>query len=342
MIILGIESSCDDTGIAIIKNGNKILANVTASQTQMHEKYGGIIPEMASREHFLTIIPTIKEALYQSNMALQDLDAISVTNGPGLAGSLLIGVNAAKGLAISLDKPLIGINHLEGHIYSSWLNNVYPDKEIGFPLLCLIASGGHTELVFMEDHMNYVVIAKTRDDAAGEAFDKTARVLGLGFPGGPEIEKTAKLATGNMNPFPRPQIKNSLDFSFSGLKTAVVNKAIEDKIYPHTKINSPSVTLQSEYSYQFQEAIIDCLIRNIKTAITQYNPKGLLLGGGVAANSRLRSKMVSSLKIPVRAPVPSLCTDNGAMIAAAAFYRINTFGISSDLNMDVTPNLQLI
>tara|TARA_Y100000994_G_scaffold59922_1_gene48397 strand:- start:1092 stop:2120 length:1029 start_codon:yes stop_codon:yes gene_type:complete len=341
MNILGIETSCDDTAISIVKDGQSIKSNIIASQVHMHEKYGGIIPEIASREHFLTIIPTINESLHESGLTHKEIDCIAVTNGPGLAGSLLVGVNAAKGLGLAWDKPVMPINHLEGHIYSGWLDNKNPDKEVGFPLICLIASGGHTEMVLMKNHLTYEIIGKTRDDAAGEAFDKTARVLRLGFPGGPEIQKEAESANGNLDPFPRPEIKDSLDFSFSGLKTAVVNRAIKENIYPHTDFNAPNNEIVSEYSFAFQEAIVDTLIRNISRALKNFEAKGVLLGGGVAANSRLREKMAQNLDIPLIAPKPYLCTDNGAMIASAAYYRIKQYGTSPTFDMDVVPNLKL-
>ena len=267
MNILGIETSCDDTAISIVKDGQTIKSNIIASQVHMHEKYGGIIPEIASREHFLTIIPSIQEALSESELNHNEIDSIAVTNGPGLAGSLLVGVNAAKGLAMAWDKPIIPINHMEGHIYSGWLDNKNPDKEVGFPLICLIASGGHTEMVLMKDHLSYEIIGKTRDDAAGEAFDKTARVLRLGFPGGPEIQREAQNAEGTIAPFPRPEIKNSLDFSFSGLKTAVVNRAIKEQIYPHSNSNYPNKNTVTEYAFAFQEAIVDTMIRNVSRAL---------------------------------------------------------------------------
>ena len=232
MNVLGIETSCDDTAAAVITDGTIIKSNIVASQSDMHKKYGGIIPEIASREHFTSLMPVVNEALEQASLTYKNIDAIAVTNGPGLAGSLLIGVNSAKGLSMSWDKPLIGINHLEGHIYSAWLEDLEPDHQAGFPLVCLIASGGHTDLVVMKDHLDYKLIGKTRDDAAGEAFDKAARVLGLGFPGGPEIQKMSEEALETVAALPRPAIKDSLDFSFSGVKTALVRNAEAEGFYP--------------------------------------------------------------------------------------------------------------
>ena len=340
MNVLGIETSCDDTAAAGITDGTIIKSNIVASQSDMHKKYGGIIPEIASREHFTSLIPVVNEALEQASLTYKNIDAIAVTNGPGLAGSLLIGVNSAKGLSMSWDKPLIGINHLEGHIYSAWLEDLEPDHQAGFPLVCLIASGGHTDLVVMKDHLDYKLIGKTRDDAAGEAFDKAARVLGLGFPGGPEIQKMSEEALETVAALPRPAIKDSLDFSFSGLKTALVRKAEAEGFYPVIDNNGPSRQQTTEYSFAFQEAIVDCLVRNTIKAVSENNAKGVILGGGVAANSRLRQKMNDAMDVPVFVPRPGLCTDNGAMIGAAAFFNLQN-GLPFELDMDAIPNLRM-
>ena len=340
MNVLGIETSCDDTAAAVITDGTIIKSNIVASQSDMHKKYGGIIPEIASREHFTSLIPVVNEALEQASLTYKNIDAIAVTNGPGLAGSLLIGVNSAKGLSMSWDKPLIGINHLEGHIYSAWLEDLEPDHQAGFPLVCLIASGGHTDLVVMKDHLDYKLIGKTRDDAAGEAFDKAARVLGLGFPGGPEIQKMSEEALETVAALPRPAIKDSLDFSFSGLKTALVRKAEAEGFYPVIDNNGPSRQQTTEYSFAFQEAIVDCLVRNTVKAVSENNAKGVILGGGVAANSRLRQKMNDDMDVPVFVPRPGLCTDNGAMIGAAAFFNLQN-GLPFELDMDAIPNLRM-
>jgi N6-L-threonylcarbamoyladenine synthase len=338
--VLGIETSCDDTAAAVITDGTIIKSNIVASQSDMHKKYGGIIPEIASREHFTSLMPVVNEALEQASLTYKNIDAIAVTNGPGLAGSLLIGVNSAKGLSMSWDKPLIGINHLEGHIYSAWLEDLEPDHQAGFPLICLIASGGHTDLVVMKDHLDYKLIGKTRDDAAGEAFDKAARVLGLGFPGGPEIQKMSEEALETVAALPRPAIKDSLDFSFSGLKTALVRKAEAEGFYPVIDNNGPSRQQTTEYSFAFQEAIVDCLVRNTIKAVSENNAKGVILGGGVAANSRLRQKMNDAMDVPVFVPRPGLCTDNGAMIGAAAFFNLQN-GLPFELDMDAIPNLRM-
>ena len=340
MKILGIETSCDDTAASVVDNGVRILSNIISSQSLMHERYGGIIPEISSREHLTSIIPVVNEALTEASITPDQLDAVSVTYGPGLAGSLLVGVNVAKGLALSWDKPLLGINHLEGHIYAGWLEGVFEKINTGFPLVCLIASGGHTEIVLMKGHLDYQILARTRDDAAGEAFDKVARVLGLGFPGGPEIEREAVGANLEMDPFPRPSVKGSLDFSFSGLKTAVVRRAESEGFYPQNQEIAPSSEQVREYSAAFQEAIVDCLVSRTISAVAQYGAKGILIGGGVAANSELKKMMHQMSRTPVIVPRPSLCTDNGAMIAAAAFHRLKELDVSQ-WDLDAIPNLSL-
>ncbi len=340
MKILGIETSCDDTAASVVDNGVRILSNIISSQSLMHERYGGIIPEISSREHLTSIIPVVNEALTEASITPDQLDAVSVTYGPGLAGSLLVGVNVAKGLALSWDKPLLGINHLEGHIYAGWLEGVFEKVSTGFPLVCLIASGGHTEIVLMKGHLDYQTLARTRDDAAGEAFDKVARVLGLGFPGGPEIQREAEGANHEMDPFPRPSIKGSLDFSFSGLKTAVVRRAESEGFYPPNQGVAPSSKQVREYSAAFQEAIVDCLVSRTISAVEQYDAKGILIGGGVAANSKLKRMMHQMSHIPIIVPRPSLCTDNGAMIAAAAFHRLKELDVSQ-WDLDAIPNLSL-
>jgi N6-L-threonylcarbamoyladenine synthase len=338
--ILGIETSCDDTAVSIVNDGSAILSNVIAAQTEMHQKYGGIIPEIASREHLMSIMPTVNLALEKANITAKDIDAVAVTHGPGLAGSLLVGLNTAKGLALAWDKTLIGINHLEGHIYSAWLEDVHPEKEFGFPIVCLIASGGHTDLVVMFEHMSYKVIGRTRDDAAGEAFDKVARVLGLGFPGGPEIQAQAEKSEGNIPPFPRPKIKNSVDFSFSGLKTAVVRRAEQEGFYPWKANFEPTQIQVREFAGAFQNAVVDCLIRNVNQAVGEWGAKGIILGGGVAANSELRKRMALEASVGVIVPRPGLCTDNGAMIAAAGYRHYGNDTLTA-WELDAIPNLSL-
>ena len=223
MRILGIETSCDETSAAVVEDGRRVLSNVIASQIDIHARYGGIVPEVASRQHILSLVPTIQQALQEADVKLEDLDGVAVTYGPGLAGSLMVGVNAAKAVALAEGLPLVGINHLEAHIYAAWLMEEDPEESPGFPLMCLIASGGHTDLVLMEGHGRFTLLGRTRDDAAGEAFDKVARILGLGFPGGPAIQKVSAQGKGS-HPFPRPMLRDTLDFSFSGLKTAVLRR----------------------------------------------------------------------------------------------------------------------
>lgn len=340
MKILGIETSCDDTAAAVVEDGSRILSNVVASQSVMHRRYGGIIPEVSSREHLTSILPVVHEALDEASVSAQDIDAVAVTHGPGLAGSLLVGVNTAKGLALSWEKPVIGINHLEGHIYSAWLEELHSDSSARFPLVCLIASGGHTELALMHDHQEYEILARTRDDAAGEAFDKVARVLGLGFPGGPEIQREAETSENRHLKFPRPSIKNSMDFSFSGLKTAVVRQAETDGFYPPKSHRLPTQQEVSDYAEAFQSAVVDCLLLRTCTAVNEHNAKGVVIGGGVAANRELRRRANKELNVPVLAPRPALCTDNGAMIAAAAFHRWGQ-SFPSQWELDVAPSLAL-
>ncbi len=340
MRVLGIETSCDETAAAVIEDGSVILSNVVFSQAQTHARYGGIVPELASRQHMVTIVPAVRQALDESGLELKSLDAIAVTHGPGLAGSLLIGVGAAKGLALAADLPLLGVNHLEGHVYAAWLEDGDPEREIGFPLLCLITSGGHTDLVAMEGHGRYELLGRTRDDAAGEAFDKAARVLGLGFPGGPAIQAVAVDGDGTAERFPRPDVKRSLDFSFSGLKTAVMRRAESRGIYPPSPERPADPAEVARIAQAFQESLVEFMVRRTLQAVERCRAKGILLGGGVAANTLLRQEMAARAPVPVIVPRPALCTDNGAMIGAAAFFRLRD-GFTRQWDLDVVPNLRL-
>ena len=340
MRVLGIETSCDETAAAVIEDGSVILSNVVFSQAQTHARYGGIVPELASRQHMVTIVPAVRQALDESGLELKSLDAIAVTHGPGLAGSLLIGVGAAKGLALAADLPLLGVNHLEGHVYAAWLEDGDPEREIGFPLLCLITSGGHTDLVAMEGHGRYELLGRTRDDAAGEAFDKAARVLGLGFPGGPAIQAAAVDGDGTAERFPRADVKRSLDFSFSGLKTAVMRRAESRGIYPPSPERPPDPAEVARIAQAFQESLVEFMVRRTLQAVECCRAKGILLGGGVAANTLLRQEMAARAPVPVIVPRPALCTDNGAMIGAAAFFRLRD-GFTRQWDLDVVPNLRL-
>ena len=324
MKILGIETSCDETAAAVVEDGIKILSNEIASQVEIHARYGGIVPEVASRQHTLSIIPIIQSAMDKAEVGWQDLGAIAVTNGPGLAGSLLTGVNVAKALCLAQNLPLIGVNHLEGHIYANWLNGNKPE----FPLVCLIVSGGHSDLVLMKGHGDYTLLGRTRDDAAGEAFDKAARLLDLGYPGGPAIEKAA--ASGKPSiPLPKSWIKGTNDFSFSGIKTSLLRLVQEDK-----EIN------KADAAASFQSAIIDVLATKTIATAQEYDARQILLAGGVAANKHLRQTLLSKSPLPVIIPPFILCTDNAAMIAACGYYRFQA-GKTSDLSLDVIPNLKL-
>lgn len=340
MKLLGIETSCDETGVAVIEDGRQIYSNVVASQIDIHAEYGGVVPEIAARQHLLTFNTVVKQALRDAELELRNLDGIAVTHGPGLAGPLLVGVNAAKGLAMAENLPVVGINHLEGHIYAAWLEDI-PDPEVhpGFPLLCLIASGGHTDLILMEGHGRYKLLAETRDDAAGETFDKAARILGLGFPGGPAIQKMAEHPHPAEPKFPRPRVKGSNDFSFSGLKTAVLHRAQEKGWYPPTDCDIDQNQLAA-VAAELQEAIVDSIVSRVVTASKEHNVLGVVLGGGVAANSLLRSETTKRSPVEVIMPRPVLCTDNGAMIGAAGWFHLRN-SVDYQWGMDVVPGLRL-
>ena len=340
MKILGIETSCDETAAAVIEDGAVIHSNVVVSQAEMHARFGGIVPEVASRQHLLTVVPVVTQAMEDAGLDLHQLDAIAVTYGPGLAGSLLIGVNAAKGLALSQELPFIGVNHLEGHVYAAWLEDERPERDPGFPLMCLITSGGHTDLVLMEGHGRFSLVGRTRDDAAGEAFDKAARVLGLGFPGGPAIQQVAEMSTGEEPRLPRPRVKHSLDFSFSGLKTALLRRAQEKGLYPQTPEAMPDSQQVANVAAAFQDAIVDTMVLRTVEAVKRFKVRGVLLGGGVAANALLRDEMRARSPVEVVVPRPGLCTDNGAMIGAAAYFHLRD-RMPYQWDLDIVPNLKL-
>ena len=335
MKILGIETSCDETAVAVVENGITILSNVIASQVEIHSRYGGIVPEVASRQHLLAMNPTLEKSLQEAKVSLWEVDAIAVTNGPGLAGSLVVGVNLAKSLALACNLPLIPVNHLEGHIYANWLGEELPE----FPLLCLIVSGGHTDLVLMVGHGRYEQLGRTRDDAAGEAFDKVARLLGLGYPGGPVIEEVAGDVE-KPRKLPRAWLKGTDDFSFSGLKTASLHMACDLGIVGEEPVSKIS-HLAAEVAAGFQESVVDVLVTKTCQAAERRNVKQILLAGGVAANGRLREKMKREAPVPVFIPSPILCTDNGAMIASCGYFRFMA-GKTAGWDLDVDPNLKMV
>ncbi|NQW23624.1 MAG: tRNA (adenosine(37)-N6)-threonylcarbamoyltransferase complex transferase subunit TsaD [SAR202 cluster bacterium] len=339
MKILGIETSCDDTAAGVVEDGSKLLSNVISSQSQLHAIHGGVVPEVASRQHVRDLVPVLERATANAGLGLEEMDAIAVTYGPGLAGSLITGVNAAKAIAYSLGIPLIGVNHLEGHIYASWLAQSNLEDDPGFPLACLVASGGHTDLLLMEGHGKYKLVGRSRDDAAGEAFDKAARILGLGFPGGPEIQRVSEGATGEEK-LPRAWMKDTLDFSFSGLKTALLHMAQDRGIYPSPQEGVDQERLIRELAAAFQESVVDVISSKLVDMAAKYKVKGLVLGGGVTANTRLREEIIRRSPLPVIVPPPILCTDNGAMIAACGYFQYQR-GEESAIDIDVDPGLPL-
>ncbi len=324
MKVLGIETSCDETAASVVEDGCRMLSNQIASQVDIHARYGGIVPEVASRQHTLSIVPIIDRAMTEAGTGWSDLGGIAVTMGPGLAGSLLTGVNITKAISLARGLPITGVNHLEGHIYANWLT----DTKLDFPVVCLIVSGGHSDLVLVRGHRDYALLGQTRDDAAGEAFDKASRLLGLGYPGGPAIEQAAKSGDASI-PLPRAWLKGSYDFSFSGLKTALLRLVEGDMIR--------SV---QDAAASFQEAVADVLVKKTVEAAHEYRARQVLLAGGVAANSYLRQSLTKASPLPVIIPPPILCTDNAAMIAACGYFQFQ-MGKTDSLDMDVIPNLRL-
>ena len=337
--ILGIETSCDETAAGVVADGRVLMSNVISSQIDLHAEYGGVVPELASRQHVRDLIPVLEQAATDADLSLEDMDAIAVTYGPGLAGSLITGVNAAKAISYSLGIPLIGVNHLEGHIYASWLTKTALEKDPCFPLACLVASGGHTDLLLMEGHGKYKLVGRTRDDAAGEAFDKAARILGLGFPGGPEIQRVSAGANGEED-LPRAWMKGTLDFSFSGIKTALLHIAQDRGLYPSPENGVDTERLIRELAAAFQESVVDVLSAKLIEMASKYKANGLVLGGGVTANARLRKEITTRSHLPVIIPPPILCTDNGAMIAACGYFQYER-GDQTPMNIDVNPGLPL-
>jgi N6-L-threonylcarbamoyladenine synthase len=341
--VLGIETSCDETAAAVVADGRRILSNIVASQVELHRPYGGVYPEVASRQHMVTIYPVVRQAMEVARVGWEELDGVAVTYGPGLAGSLLVGVNAAKALAWARALPLIGINHLEGHVYANWLETDEEEavslvdldlKGQSFPLLVLIVSGGHTELLLMEGHGQYRRLGGTLDDAAGEAFDKVARLLGLSYPGGPSIQRAALRGDPSAFSFPRGlmrQPEHVYNFSFSGLKTAVLREV--------RALNTPTVPV-ADLAASFQEAVADVLAEKTRRAAEAFGVARVCVCGGVAANDRLRQILRDRLPVPLRVPPPFLCTDNAAMIAAAGHYSF-LGDRRSGWDLDVVTSLRL-
>ncbi len=334
--ILAIETSCDETAGAVIEDGCRILSNVVASQVKLHAEYGGVFPEMASRAHIKAIVPIIEQAMQEAHLGFSDLDAVAVTYGPGLAGSLLVGVNAAKGLALARRLPLIGVNHLEAHIYAHWLDvegERTPRGDLSFPLLSLLVSGGHTELTLVRDHGSYQHLGRTLDDAGGEAFDKVGRLLGLPYPGGPEIERVAQNGRPQAFDFPRAWLDASYDFSFSGLKTAVLREVQKYS-------DPPEGRLLADLAASFQAAVVDVLSAKAAEAADEFEVTAVLLSGGVTANQTLRDAAVERISVPVYYPPIFLCTDNAAMVGACA-HRHFMSGERAGWDLDVVTGLRL-
>ena len=339
MNILGIETSCDDTAVSVVrgdKNRVTILSHLISSQLATLKKYGGVVPEVAARQHVTSIMPTIDVALREAHITQKNIDVIAVTAGPGLITSLRVGVQAAKTLAYAWNKKLIGLNHIEGHLYANW----YEHPELKFPTLCLIVSGGHTELVLMKGHDDYRLIGQTRDDAAGEAFDKVAKLLGIGFPGGPRIQQLAAKGNPARFDFPRPMLKEkNYDFSFSGLKTAVLY--FVKKEYSHKTLPLPDICAS------FQQAVVDVLVEKTIRAAKEFRVKSIVLAGGVAANQSLRQLLESAIKtrlnkVAFSTPPLKLCTDNGSMIAVAGYYHAKRKHFSDWKKLEANPNWELV
>jgi N6-L-threonylcarbamoyladenine synthase len=334
--VLGIESSCDETAAAIVEGGRIILSNVIASQVDLHAQFGGVYPELASREHVRAIHAVVAQALQDAHLQISDLDAIAVTRGPGLAGALVVGVNMAKALALSAELPIIGVNHLEGHLYSAWLYSAEnpPTPEPKLPVVALLVSGGHTELVLMTDHLQYKTLGNTLDDAAGEAFDKVARLLSLSYPGGPSIQQASQNGNPRAFNFPKARLDGKYDFSFSGLKTSVLRTVEEFK-------RSGKELPVADIAASFQQAVVETLFEKTVAAAEEFKAREIIVAGGVSANRALREAFRSQTKFRVHIPHIKLCTDNAAMVAAAGFRHI-TAGETSPLDFDVQANWSLV
>lgn len=342
MKILGIESSCDETAAAIVEDGKKLLSNVVVSQIDIHKEYGGVIPEIAARSHIEAINPVINKALAEANLTIDDVDAIAVTYAPGLIGSLLIGTLAARTLAILHHKPLVKVQHVEGHVYANFLNEKQPE----FPLLALIVSGGHSQLVLFKDHGNYELLGQTNDDAIGEAFDKVAKILGLPYPGGPAIARAAKDGDKFKYHLPDAKLKHPYDFSFSGLKTAVL-RAVQKEVgvsydFPSFKLKDKLKTSEiNDFAASFQYTAIKTLVTKTVKAYNEFQPKSVVIAGGVAANQELREQLKAALPIDIDYAPISLCTDNAAMIATLGYYKFINDKVADPYELEVIPSISM-
>ena len=328
ILVLGIETSCDETAVSVVKNGREILSNVIDTQIPIHEKYGGVVPEIASRNHIEAITRVTKKAIKDANITFDDIDVIAPTYGPGLVGALLVGLSYGKALSYALNKPLVGVNHLQGHISANYLTH----KDLEPPFLCLLISGGNTQIINVKSYSEFEILGKTRDDSVGEAFDKVARVVGLGYPGGPKVDKLAKEGTPNIK-LPKTHFQDSLDFSFSGIKTAIINLA-----HKNPDIN------KADLCASFEKAVSEMLIENLSKAIEQTGAKKVAIGGGVSASPYIREALLNLenkyKNLKVYMPDMKLCTDNGAMIASAGYYNYID-GKISDLDINAVPNLNI-
>lgn len=342
MKILGIESSCDETAAAIVEDGKKLLSNVVVSQIDIHKEYGGVIPEIAARSHIEAINPVINKALAEANLTIDDVDAIAVTYAPGLIGSLLIGTLAARTLAILHHKPLVKVQHVEGHVYANFLNEKQPE----FPLLALIVSGGHSQLVLFKDHGNYELLGQTNDDAIGEAFDKVAKILGLPYPGGPTIARAAKDGDKFKYHLPDAKLKHPYDFSFSGLKTAVL-RAVQKEVgvsydFPSFKLKDKLKTSEiNDFAASFQYTATKTLVTKTVKAYNEFQPKSVVIAGGVAANQELREQLKAALPIDIDYAPISLCTDNAAMIATLGYYKFMNGKVTDPYELEVIPSISM-
>lgn len=354
MKVLGIESSCDETAAAVVENGERLLSNVVQTQIDIHAAYGGVIPEIAARSHIETILPVVNQALTDANCSWDDIDAIAVTYAPGLVGSLLVGLLAARTLAILHDKPLYPVHHVEAHVYANFLTEqspalslMLPSQQPKFPLLALIVSGGHSQLVLFESHGNYRLLGQTQDDAVGEAFDKVAKILGLPYPGGPSVAKAAELGNPKKYKLPKARLDNKFDFSFSGLKTAVLRAVQHEVGKDHTFPSHELAALLSDeqrydFAASFQQTAIDTLVDKATLAYEEYLPKSVVIAGGVAANQLLRTELSRRLPIDINYAPMSLCTDNAAMIATLGYYQASLGVVPADpYTIEVKPSVSM-